>query len=160
MGINGTITSQMNELMAILDIPQETRSFEKFRTTLKKLKEAFKFIIKGEKNVQMLLERATSNSIDDDKALEETKQKLQEANQNLTTQVEARNNLVYQQNILMDILEIPKDQRHFEIFRQRILSNQEELKNFKLSIDKENDADADSKDFTSTLDLSSISQNS
>ena len=96
------------------------------------------------------------------------KQKLQEANQNLTTQVEARNNLVFQQNILMDILEIPKDQRHFETFRQRILSNQKELKNFKRSNNsiitdqKENDVDEienDSKDFT-TLDLSSISQNS
>ena len=104
----------------------------------------------------------------DDKALEELKQKLQEANQNLTTQVEARNNLVFQQNILMDILEIPKDQRHFETFRQRILSNQKELKNFKRSNNsiitdqKENDVDEienDSKDFT-TLDLSSISQNS
>ena len=104
----------------------------------------------------------------DDKALEETKQKLQEANQNLTTQVEARNNLVFQQNILMDILEIPKDQRHFETFRQRILSNQKELKNLKRSNNsiitdqKENDVDEienDSKDFT-TLDLSSISQNS
>ena len=96
------------------------------------------------------------------------KQKLQEANQNLTTQVEARNNLVFQQNILMDILEIPKDQRHFETFRQRILSNQKELKNLKRSNNsiitdqKENDVDEienDSKDFT-TLDLSSISQNS
>ena len=104
----------------------------------------------------------------DDKALEEMKQKLQEANQNLTTQVEARNNLVFQQNILMDILEIPKDQRHFETFRQRILSNQKELKNLKRSNNsiiteqKENDVDEienDSKDFT-TLDLSSISQNS
>ena len=104
----------------------------------------------------------------DDKALEETKQKLQEANQNLTTQVEARNNLVFQQNILMDILEIPKDQRHFETFRQRILSNQKELKNLKRSNNsiitdqKENDVDEienDSKDFTA-LDLSSISQNS
>ena len=104
----------------------------------------------------------------DDKALEELKQKLQEANQNLTTQVEARNNLVFQQNILMDILEIPKDQRHFETFRQRILSNQKELKNLKRSNNsiitdqKENDVDEienDSKDFT-TLDLSSISQNS
>ena len=88
------------------------------------------------------------------------KQKLQEANQNLTTQVEARNNLVFQQNILMDILEIPKDQRHFETFRQRILSNQEELKNLKrAAIDKENEKENDSKDFT-TLDLSSISKNS
>ena len=87
------------------------------------------------------------------------KQKLQEANQNLTTQVEARNNLVFQQNILMDILEIPKDQRHFETFRQRILANQKELKNLKLAIDKENEKENDSKDFT-TLDLSSISKNS
>ena len=96
------------------------------------------------------------------------KQKLQEANQNLTTQVEARNNLVFQQNILMDLLEIPKDQRHFETFRQRILSNQKELKNLKhsnnsiITDQKENDVDEienDSKDFT-TLDLSSISQNS
>ena len=97
----------------------------------------------------------------DDKALEELKQKLQEANQNLTTQVEARNNLVFQQNILMDILEIPKDQRHFETFRQRILSNQNELKNLKISM-KENNVDEmenDSKDFT-TLDQSSISRNS
>ena len=97
----------------------------------------------------------------DDKALEELKQKLQEANQNLTTQVEARNNLVFQQNILMDILEIPKDQRHFETFRQRILSNQNELNNLKISM-KENNVDEmenDSKDFT-TLDQSSISRNS
>ena len=84
---------------------------------------------------------------------------LQEANQHLTRQVEARNNLVYQQNILMDILEIPKQQRHFETFRQRILANQKELKNLKLAIDKENEKENDSKDFT-TLDLSSISKNS
>ena len=83
---------------------------------------------------------------------------LQEANQHLTIQVEARNNLVKQQYILMDILEIPKQQRHFETFRQRILANQKELKNLKLAMDKEN-VDPDSKDFT-TLDLSSISKNS
>ena len=75
IGINGTISTQMNELMGILDIPQENRSFEKFRITLQKLKEAFKFIIKGEENVQMLLARATNDN--NDKALEETKQKLQ-----------------------------------------------------------------------------------
>ena len=61
-GINATITSQMNELMAILDISQETRSFEKFRTTLQKLKEAFKYIVKDEKNAQVLLTRASSNN--------------------------------------------------------------------------------------------------
>ena len=154
MGVNSTISSQISEIMTIMNVPPQDRTYEHLRSKLEHLKrQNINLSINSSPNQKQRAEKLARINENLAKAISELQLKFAnlQTKQNLELQPEIKKRdskilsleqeiqryqresqnwsaVVAQQQQLMDIIEIPPQSRSFPVFQQKVTQMKEMIK--------------------------------